>query len=666
MKKKKGLLIVGILIGIFCVVGVSYAIWQVTHVQTGENSLTVGCFKVEFTDFNPIQIGKAYPIEDKVGKTLTPYEFTLTNICNDLASYQINLEVLNDSTMNEHSYIKAMLDEESPYLLTSNQIVEKTLENATTAYKLKKSFLSANETKNFTLRLWLDESTPPNEEIMNSVFKSKVTITTSFIDEAPLASGTLRTIYTSTNDGMWQYKGQITKLIIEDELKPIIGAIGSFDESSKKDGSVMSYIVENPKENETEETTYTAYLQSNEKLYLNNGSCLFFNFKKLESIEGIRYMDTSNITYMGYMFQNCSSLTTLDLSNFNTSKVTGMESMFQNCSSLTSIDLSNFDTRNVTFMISMFNGCSSLTSLDVSNFSTEKVTNMRAMFYYCENLITLDLSHFNTSNVTLMDSIFRGCSSLTTLDLSSFKTSNVTDMSDMFYGCRSLTTLDLNSFNTSNVTVMSYMFQDCSNLTALDISSFKTSNVTSMRGMFLGCRSLTTLDISNFNTEKVTDMVAMFYECNSLALLDLDNFETRNVTNMADMFQGCSNLTLLDLSNFNTEQVTNMSRMFYRCNSLTTLDVSNFNTEKVTNMGAMFYGCKNLTFLDLSGFHTLNVTNSNYVYKGFQSMFDNCSKLTKIEYGSNFIYANDANVTSMFSSCPANKPTHESWSGLAL
>ncbi len=47
MKKKKVLLVVGLLIEMFCVIGVSYAIWKVTHVQTGENSLTVGCFKVE-------------------------------------------------------------------------------------------------------------------------------------------------------------------------------------------------------------------------------------------------------------------------------------------------------------------------------------------------------------------------------------------------------------------------------------------------------------------------------------------------------------------------------------------------------------------------------------------------------------------------------------------
>jgi len=28
-----------------------------------------------------------------------------------------------------------------------------------------------------------------------------------------------------------------------------------------------------------------------------------------------------------------------------------------------------------------------------------------------------------------------------------------------------------------------------------------------------------------------------------------------------------------------------------------------------------------------------------------------------------FVYANNAEVTSMFSSSPANKPTHESWNG---
>ena len=76
------------------------------------------------------------------------------------------------------------------------------------------------------------------------------------------------------------------------------------------------------------------------------------------------------------MFNGCSGLTSLDLSNLDTSNVTDMYRMFYNCSGLTSLDLSNFDTSKVTNMGGMFQGCYGLTSLDLSNFNTSKVTNM--------------------------------------------------------------------------------------------------------------------------------------------------------------------------------------------------------------------------------------------------------------------------------------------------
>ena len=63
-----------------------------------------------------------------------------------------------------------------------------------------------------------------------------------------------------------------------------------------------------------------------------------------------------------------------------------MLNMFNNCTSLTSLDLSNFNTSAVTNMSSMFNGCTSLTSLDISNFNTSAVTNMAYMFNGCTNL----------------------------------------------------------------------------------------------------------------------------------------------------------------------------------------------------------------------------------------------------------------------------------------
>ena len=81
---------------------------------------------------------------------------------------------------------------------------------------------------------------------------------------------------------------------------------------------------------------------------------------------------------MNNIFCNCSSLTSLDLSNFDTSLVTDMTSMFQGCYSLTSLDLSNFDTSAVKSIVAMFYGCSSLTSLLLGPnfFKTSAVTDI--------------------------------------------------------------------------------------------------------------------------------------------------------------------------------------------------------------------------------------------------------------------------------------------------
>ena len=252
---------------------------------------------------------------------------------------------------------------------------------------------------------------------------------------------------------------------------------------------------------------------------------------------------------MYYMFNNCSSLTSLDLGDkFDTSNVTIMESMFSGCSSLTSLDLGDkFDTSSVTTMYYMFHGCSSLISLDLGdNFDTGNVTNMSYMFLNCSSLTSLDLGdNFDTSSVTNMSSMFKGCSSLTSLDLGNFDTSSVTNMSSMFHGCSSLTNLDLgDKFDTSNVTNMSYMFSGCSSLTSLDLGDkFDTSKVTSMGYMFRDCGSLTSLDLSSFNTSNVTNMSYMFYGCTNLqTIYASNNFDTSSVTSSGSMFSSATKL----------------------------------------------------------------------------------------------------------------------------
>ena len=56
--------------------------------------------------------------------------------------------------------------------------------------------------------------------------------------------------------------------------------------------------------------------------------------------------------------------------------------MFDACSGLQTLDVSNFETSQVTDMSSMFDACSGLQTLDVSNFDTSQVTNMRGMFFF--------------------------------------------------------------------------------------------------------------------------------------------------------------------------------------------------------------------------------------------------------------------------------------------
>ena len=87
-----------------------------------------------------------------------------------------------------------------------------------------------------------------------------------------------------------------------------------------------------------------------------------------------------------------------------------MELIFGNCSSLTSLNLSNFNTSSVNNMRRMFYGSSSLLSLDLINFDTSKVTSTEEMFYNCSSLIAINLNNFNTSSLTIMNKMFDYCS----------------------------------------------------------------------------------------------------------------------------------------------------------------------------------------------------------------------------------------------------------------
>ena len=418
----------------------------------------------------------------------------------------------------------------------------------------------------------------------------------------------------------------------------------------------------------------------------------FRNLTQLETITGLEYLNTANVTDMSYMFSSCSSLTSLDVTHFNTANVTNMSSMFSSCLSLTSLDVTHFNTAKVTNMNKMFSNCSALTSLDVTNFNTANVTDMSYMFFSCSELTSLDVTNFNTANVTNMSSMFSNSLSLTSLYLTNFNTEKVTNMSSMFFSCLSLTTIYASSkFVTPQVTNSSKMFYDCEKLKGEEVcTNDKATDKTYAKiegGYFSGgiprvkyadgtltffLASKETLGENeyelnsgknlpewmkqslgitkvvfdtSFANARPTSCYKWFWWCDKLKQVEgIKNLNTKEVTDMADMFCECKDLSSLDVSGFNTGKVTDMSGMFYDCISLKLLDVAKFNTANVKSMSNMFYRCYNLDLLNVTNFNTANVTN-------MQGMFYSCPALTTIYASDKFVTGQVTDGSNMFSNC---------------
>ena len=139
----------------------------------------------------------------------------------------------------------------------------------------------------------------------------------------------------------------------------------------------------------------------------------FFWCEKLNQVEGIKNLNTKEVTDMADMFYECRDLSLLDVSDFNTEKVTDMSGMFYECISLKLLDVAKFNTANVKSMSKMFYSCHNLDLLNVTNFNTANVTNMQGMFYSCFALTTIYASdNFVTGKVTDGSNMFSNCINL--------------------------------------------------------------------------------------------------------------------------------------------------------------------------------------------------------------------------------------------------------------
>ena len=353
----------------------------------------------------------------------------------------------------------------------------------------------------------------------------------------------------------------------------------------------------------------------------------FENLTRLETITGLEYLNTEKVTNMRYMFYNCSSLTSLDVTHFNTAKVTDMGNMFYNCSSLTTIYASSkFVTPQVSKSFNMFYNCKKLKGEEVG-WTRDKATDKT--YAKIEGGYFSRIPRVKYADGTLTFFL----TSKETLGENEYELNSGANPPGWKTHCKEITKVVFEaSFANARPTNCYAWFVNFKNLTQIEgIENLNTENVTSMRDMFNGCSSLTSLDLTNFNTAKVTDMKLLFANCSALESLDLSMFNTENVTSMPSMFNGATNLKTLNVSNFNTEKVNNMGHMFANCPNLTSLDLSSFNTKGVEYVDNIFKNCSNLTTIYAS---------ENFAFgsglKNGADMFLGCDKVKGfIEYNKN-------------------------------
>ena len=175
-KKKKILLAIGILLVLTICIGVSYAYYLATVTQEGENYVKTDCFELTFEDSGEIVLDNTYPVRDSDVYKLAPYHFKIKNVCNLPASYQVNLEILNDSNLGIE-YLNTKLNDSSIVELSSLNDATPTLTGqASSAKQLVSGNLIGGEIDEYDLKVWLKESVTENDPVQNKTFKSKVVV----------------------------------------------------------------------------------------------------------------------------------------------------------------------------------------------------------------------------------------------------------------------------------------------------------------------------------------------------------------------------------------------------------------------------------------------------------------------------------------------------------
>lgn len=343
--------------------------------------------------------------------------------------------------------------------------------------------------------------------------------------------------------------------------------------------------------------------------------------------------DSSSMFYMPNDFNGLYSIT---FDNIDTSNVTNMSRMFDDCNHLEVINgLEKFDTSNVINMSKMFYNCSTdiyqgtepNLKLNLNNWDISKVTNMDNMFTnsaYLSGEMTI-----SNPNIASYSDIFKKCSTEPNAKFTVKYTDEATKaMAEKMVATKS---------DNSNVYLDGTQPKEPATLvdgqTFFKVIYDKFGYYTDLKNIVFDYGTPDT-EINNVNdlSEK-QDKSILGYKKGDTYYVVSENEIMAN-SDCSSMFGSSKMIPLgrasstiqvenITFNNFNTSNVTNMYEMFYGCYALKGLDVSNWDMSSVTRTTSMFENCTNLK--EIKGIQNLIDTALHSIC---DSMFKNCSNLS--------------------------------------
>ncbi len=167
--KTKLILLLVFALGLFFLIGSSYAYYQLSLDSTNTINLIGSKLSLKMTDEGSINIDNAEPVSDRDGLSSNGYNYTITNDGNMDSKYYIYLNIINNTLpLNIVKYSIISSDSYTDIKTLSE------LDNINNKLLLKEGSIKCGESINETLKLWISENA--DSSISNSDFNASISV----------------------------------------------------------------------------------------------------------------------------------------------------------------------------------------------------------------------------------------------------------------------------------------------------------------------------------------------------------------------------------------------------------------------------------------------------------------------------------------------------------